>query len=68
MRLYGVIARFELLLKTRTICLVCYFYLVGLERLCFCVIFLTKQGYDLSFVIQKSHVIFGADIVLLACF
>ena len=59
---------FELPLKMRTICLVCYFYLVGLQRLCFCVIILTKQGYDLSLVIQKSHVIFGADIVLLACF
>ena len=61
------ITTFELPLKTRTICLVCYFYLVGLQRLCFCIIFLTKQGYDLSFVIQKLHVIFGVEIVLLTC-
>ena len=57
----------ELPLKTMTICLVCYFYLVGLQILCFCIIFLTKQGCDLSFVIQKLHVIFGEDIVLLTC-
>ena len=62
------ITTFELPLKTRTICLVCYFYLVGLQWLSFCVIFLTKQGYDLSFVIQKLHMIFDADIVLLTCF
>ena len=66
-RLYGGITRFELLLKMRTICLVYYFYLVGLQRLCFCIIILTKQGCDFSLVIQKSHVIFGADIVLLTC-
>ena len=59
---------FDLSLKMRSICLVCYFYFVGLQRLCFCVIFLTKQGCDFSFVIQKLHVIFGVDIVLLTCF
>ena len=58
---------FDLSLNTRTICLVCYFYFVGLQRLCFCVIFLTKQGCDLSFVIQKLRVILGADIALLTC-
>ena len=62
------ITTFELSLKTMTICSVCYFYLVGLKRLCFCIIFLTKQGCDLRFVIQKLHVIFGVDIVLLTCF
>ena len=59
---------FELPLKTMTICSVCYFYLIGLQILCFCIIFFTKQGCDLSFVIQKLHVIFGMDIVLLTCF